>query len=712
MIRAPRRTGRILQPALVLAVIATAITVQAGAAAPQITGLSDATLPRSGRLLIFGSSFGAAQGSGQVLIGGLDATATTWTETEIHAYVPEAAALSSVPVQVVTPGGPSNTMPIEVTLRQAGERVQWRFQTDRYTPLQFITVVPDGTIYTSDLNNLYALSPDGALLWVAQGTGGGRPISLGADGTIYTGGSLSEGLNGHIVKAINPDGSLRWQVESAVGLNLLAGPSVGPDGNIYAVQDTTSGEGLGQFAVDPDGNVVFSVVQFFSFAGGNSEITFGDGRFFASWEVNSSGPLAIHAFDLDGDLLWDGGDVGVSANGLPILDSLGRLMLSWAGAGTVAVTPDGTYDWIATHPGGSNSILQPTMGASGTAYAGRWLGVQLWAFDADGNTLWVSADTADHLHRIRVAPDEFIIVAMGTKGFGNPAWARGYDTLAGDLVWHLELPPENGANQESASTPVFAPDGQTAYFTSHFLGDVNDYGYLWAVDVPFDPAIDNDGDGYSNTVDNCPDVSNPDQIDSDGDGIGDACDFLSDFCADAIDLCPGTVTGSTVGATTDGSSTCTQFEQGNKDVWYAYTPTTDGSVTIDTCDGFQGNTLSIHTGCPGTAANQIVCNDFCCQGLSCVTFNALAGETYLVRITGFNANEISYILNVSGPPCATGGTVTGDLDGDGIIGIQDFLLLLGAWGPCPAPPVDCPADLDGDGQVGVTDFLILLANWS
>jgi len=52
-----------------------------------------------------------------------------------------------------------------------------------------------------------------------------------------------------------------------------------------------------------------------------------------------------------------------------------------------------------------------------------------------------------------------------------------------------------------------------------------------------------------------------------------------------------------------------------------------------------------------------------------------------------------------------------DLDGDGTVGITDFLLLLEAWGPCPGAPDPCPADLDGDGTVGITDFLDLLANW-
>jgi probable HAF family extracellular repeat protein len=55
----------------------------------------------------------------------------------------------------------------------------------------------------------------------------------------------------------------------------------------------------------------------------------------------------------------------------------------------------------------------------------------------------------------------------------------------------------------------------------------------------------------------------------------------------------------------------------------------------------------------------------------------------------------------------------GDLNGDGVVGVNDFLLLLAVWGPCPDPcPPSCLGDLDADCAVGVTDFLILLANWS
>ncbi len=53
----------------------------------------------------------------------------------------------------------------------------------------------------------------------------------------------------------------------------------------------------------------------------------------------------------------------------------------------------------------------------------------------------------------------------------------------------------------------------------------------------------------------------------------------------------------------------------------------------------------------------------------------------------------------------------GDINGDGVVGIDDFLILLGSWGPCPAPPEPCLADVDGDGEVGIGDFLIVLGNW-
>ncbi len=55
----------------------------------------------------------------------------------------------------------------------------------------------------------------------------------------------------------------------------------------------------------------------------------------------------------------------------------------------------------------------------------------------------------------------------------------------------------------------------------------------------------------------------------------------------------------------------------------------------------------------------------------------------------------------------------GDLDNDGVVGINDFLIVLGSWGPCPEPcPPICGGDADGDCEVGIEDFLIVIGNWT
>ena len=57
---------------------------------------------------------------------------------------------------------------------------------------------------------------------------------------------------------------------------------------------------------------------------------------------------------------------------------------------------------------------------------------------------------------------------------------------------------------------------------------------------------------------------------------------------------------------------------------------------------------------------------------------------------------------------AAGVSCPWDLDNTGDVGINDFLVLLAAWGPVPTPD---PPDFDGDGMVGIIDFLELLAHW-
>lgn len=56
--------------------------------------------------------------------------------------------------------------------------------------------------------------------------------------------------------------------------------------------------------------------------------------------------------------------------------------------------------------------------------------------------------------------------------------------------------------------------------------------------------------------------------------------------------------------------------------------------------------------------------------------------------------------------CAGAGPA--DLNGDGVIGFADLLIVLAAWGPC----VGCPSDFDASGDVGLSDLLFVLSSWT
>ncbi len=90
---------------------------------------------------------------------------------------------------------------------------------------------------------------------------------------------------------------------------------------------------------------------------------------------------------------------------------------------------------------------------------------------------------------------------------------------------------------------------------------------------------------------------------------------------------------------------------------------------------------------------------------------ALGGDVAVVGAIGVGGGDgAAYIydgLTDGMPDQCQGNPCPWDLGGDGTVGINDFLELLGAWGTDPGGP----PDFDGDHNVGISDFLELLANW-
>ena len=103
------------------------------ATSPRIDSISASTLARAGRLRIFGANFGAIQASSQILIDGVPAPVSRWSDTLVVAYVPESARIATVPVQIVTSAGYSNNLLLEVkanyldvTAPQANGSIKWQ----------------------------------------------------------------------------------------------------------------------------------------------------------------------------------------------------------------------------------------------------------------------------------------------------------------------------------------------------------------------------------------------------------------------------------------------------------------------------------------------------------------------------------------------------------------------------------------------------------
>jgi len=159
----------------------------------------------------------------------------------------------------------------------------------------------------------------------------------------------------------------------------------------------------------------------------------------------------------------------------------------------------------------------------------------------------------------------------------------------------------------------------------------------------------------------------------------------SDGCATATPIAgPGPFLGDNLGAGTDGPPACGAF---GADVWYDWTAGATGPTTAALC-GVPTNydtTLEIRdtAACFGAVLG---CSDDACPGFkSAVTFPAVIGSVYKIRIGGFGGSTGSYELVISAPmpPPANDSCATPTLYAGGVV----------AWSNVAAtndgPPVSC-----------------------
>jgi len=143
----------------------------------------------------------------------------------------------------------------------------------------------------------------------------------------------------------------------------------------------------------------------------------------------------------------------------------------------------------------------------------------------------------------------------------------------------------------------------------------------------------------------------------------------------------------------------------NADFWFLYDVNCTGIVEISTCGAEFDTRLTVYdaaAGCPSSGDASYACNDDSCDTGSFVTFPALEGQSFLIRMGSSDGSTGAADLVIDctpfGDPCPE------DLNGDGIVNGADLGLLLGAWGTSGE-------DINGDGLTNGADLGLMLGAW-
>lgn len=105
------------------------------------------------------------------------------------------------------------------------------------------------------------------------------------------------------------------------------------------------------------------------------------------------------------------------------------------------------------------------------------------------------------------------------------------------------------------------------------------------------------------------------------------------------------LTFDTSDATFDGPGHCMT----GPNIWYIYAPTCTGNATVSLCGSSYDTKLAVYNGgsCNPSLSRLIECNDDSCGMQSEVTFEAIAGQQYLIEVGGFGDNAGEGVISVS-----------------------------------------------------------------
>jgi outer membrane protein assembly factor BamB len=343
---------------------------------------------------------------------------------------------------------------------QSGGDLLWSVNV-AYTPQTAAPrVSADGTIYFHS-DDLYSISPAGQIIWT-KASSDPHAVDIGLDGTVYSG-------SGSTIFAYTSTGTLKWSfTEPPGGQGLMAGPTVGPDGNVYAVTDLG---GLGAMALTPTGQLLWNVPGFGNIAGtGLTTVPVTTSRlYFAEDIVPGCAELqqGISAVDLGGHLQWCDSISGVSR---AVASPSGDALVHDFGV-LYDYNPDGSLDWSFTFPFPSGTLIGPSVGSNGTIYIFHSY-TNLWSLTSNATKRWETDGVAGSNFPVEptVSPDGSTVVFATVFSFGVNGNVVAVNANDGSILWSV---PISGPSAGAAGPVAFSNDSETVYVPITEIGGVN-----------------------------------------------------------------------------------------------------------------------------------------------------------------------------------------------------------------------------------------------
>ncbi len=577
-------------------------------------------------------------------------------------------------------------------------------------------------------------------------------------------------------------------------VGIIIGVSVLFNGEVYAATITV---------INNDGpNEGFNDPTPFTPTGGNPATTVGQARLNA-FQFGA---------DLWGAALSSSVEIKVDANFDPMFCSAGSAVLGGAGANTVHWDFPNAPLLNTLYPEALANALAGVDQSPGSADIGATFNSDLDLSSCLGSTSWYYGFDASPpggdidfvtvvLHEIGhglgfqtfvddatgqrfLGRNDMYMVLLEDHGASPPDWPSMNDnqrkaSAIGDPNLHwvgaqviadaAAIPLTNGVHGGSGHVRMYGPDPiQQGSSVSHYSTAVSpnelmepfitgpnhtlDLTLSLLKDIGWQTsAVDTDGDGVPDNVDNCPATANPSQIDSDGDGFGDACDICPGFddsidsdgdgvpdgcdvcfgfndlidsdgdgVPDGCDVCPGFDDGfdSDGDGAPDGCDICAGFDDAldsdgdgvpdGCDVCFGFNDLIDSDSDgvpdgCDVCSGFDDGLDSDGDGvpdgcdvCPGFDDGIDTDGDGIADGCDNCPLDA-------------NSDQQDTNNNGIGDVCDSCCVLAGDADGSGTVNIADATFLIARiFGGGQAPPCQDAADANGDNTINIADVTYLI----